>query len=273
MGSVRHLWRRNTGECVSFGHPATVFSSGKYIDDGDLLTMKMKTMALVATACCLVSQGWADETVTNTATDPAIQGNVRIDTTIAAPNPTENATPVSVTAPAPKRPEEMLNATTEEDTSAKKLSKDHKAIKITLKNTLSAHIEVLQAEVINGVDEQVIANMTQEKKATGRRMGSALLRVGQTGLSFVPYAGVGMGGLYALSAANHVVGGAAQVMDASAANGGAATTGQYVKRLNNVYISPNESYTFKAIIPKKDKAFFRVVFKDLTTNQIFNYQL
>lgn len=172
-----------------------------------------------------------------------------------------------------KAPQELLTMTSTEDPQGAKLSKQHKVVVITLKNTTAGHLEVLQAEVLNGVDEQVIAANKANQSNNAKKAGSAFLRLGQAGMSFIPYAGVGVGGLYALSAANHVAGTAANVMDASGHNGSGASSGQYNKRLNNVFISPNESYSFKAIVPKKENAFFKVVFRDLTTNQILNYQI
>jgi hypothetical protein len=172
-----------------------------------------------------------------------------------------------------KAPQELLSMSSAEDPQGAKLSKQHKVIVITLKNTTAAHLEVLQAEVLNGVDEQVITANKANQSSNAKKAGSAFLRLGQAGMSFIPYAGVGVGGLYALSAANHVAGTAANVMDASGHGGAGASSGQYNKRLNNVFISPNESYQFKVIIPKKETPFFKVVFRDLTTNQILNYQI
>jgi hypothetical protein len=172
-----------------------------------------------------------------------------------------------------KVPQELLTMTSAEDPQGAKLSKQHKVVVITLKNTTAGHLEVLQAEVLNGVDEQVIAANKANQSNNARKAGSAFLRLGQAGMSFIPYAGVGMGGLYALNAANAASNVAQSALGSGGNSGAATTSGQYNKRLNNVFISPNESYQFKVIIPKKENAFFKVVFRDLTTNQILNYQI
>lgn len=144
----------------------------------------------------------------------------------------------------------------------------YKAVQYTLTNKHKGYIEVLQGEVLNAVEENVAAVQAVKSSNTKKRVGGALLRGVAGGMSFIPV--VGIGSAYASSAAHQVAGAAANAADASAHNNMAATTGRYNKKISGVLISPNETYSFTALVPKKETPQVKVVFKDVKTNEIYD---
>jgi hypothetical protein len=144
----------------------------------------------------------------------------------------------------------------------------YKAVQYTLTNRHKGYIEVLQGEVLNAVEESVAAVQAVKSSNSKKRVGGALLRGVAGGMSFIPV--VGIGTAYASSAAHQVAGAAAHAADVSANNSMAATTGRYNKRISGVLISPNETYSFTALVPKNESPKVKVVFKDVKTNEIYD---
>lgn len=209
----------------------------------------------------------ADDVVTPEALAPE---QVTVPTTPDAVTP--EATPSQVTGQVEKQvvaPAAKLTLSRQETKEDSGVGRGFQVYAYTLKNTYSNHLEVLQGEVANSVDEQAVLAQSANSSAAKKRAGSFALRGLATGLSFVPYMGVA--GAYAGLATSHVAGSAANIMDASQ-HGANAATGRFARRLTNVIISPGNTYTFQTLVKKKDTPYLKLVVKDLKTGEIFDIQ-
>jgi hypothetical protein len=143
---------------------------------------------------------------------------------------------------------------------------------ITINNKQPKHVELLQLEVTNGVDEQTYVQLQQQKSQTSRRLAGGMLR-GLTGVasSFIPYAGVGSVAAYqAIGAGTNVLYNTANVIENT--GGSADYSGHVVQRANNIMISPNQQFQCLAVTPNKQQPVVKIVFKDLESNQIYDLQ-
>ncbi len=145
----------------------------------------------------------------------------------------------------------------------------YQAVTITLQNKQAAHVELLQGEVSNALDETLLAQEKAQSKARGMKMAGFALR----GASVVP--GLGMMGVgsystaLALAHTQNALSHASYIVD-NTPTGGQAISGKYVQRFSNIIIPPNQTFTFKALVPKDTSPAVKLIFKDLKTNQIFD---
>lgn len=192
---------------------------------------------------------------------PAVQP-VQGEVHTTAPAPTAVATPIQVTAA------DYVEIQLKPQTAKYKMQQ----FALTLHNKQAAHIDVMQLEVLNGMDEQSYLQIQQTQSQAKRRMAGGLLR-GVTGLatSFVPYAGMGSYAAYqALGAGNQAMNVAANMVENSA--GAANVAGRIIQRANNILVSPNQDFQCLVAVPENQAPVVKVIFKDLQTNQIFELQ-
>ncbi len=172
---------------------------------------------------------------------------------------------ISVTSPAPLTARDVLNITSQQITGRS----HYQGIQYTLKNTQPNHIQILHAEVINGVDEMVVAQQEAQQSAKKRRIAGGLLR----GLSSVPFMGgvaySSVGAYQAAAIGSHVASTAANVVE-STADTSASIQGRFVRQFDSVFLSPQQAWSFTTLVPKGEAPHLKLVFKDLQTNQIFD---
>lgn len=234
--------------------------------------MKFPAIALSLLVSMTVLPAFADETAAPQPSTDTVQTAPATPGTEAG-QPTQNNTEDSMVGRVEKvapTAKDLLSATQVSAELKGSLSKKYHAFTYTLKNTHQAHIEILQGEVVNGVDETVVAAQELQERNQKNKIGGALLRGVAGGLSFIPYAGVA--GVYAGMAANHATSAAANVMDAAGNNSVVATQGRFIRKFNTVVISPNQTYSFTTLVPKSEKPQFKLVFKDLKSNEIYDIQ-
>ncbi len=145
-------------------------------------------------------------------------------------------------------------------------------VSVRLDNKQAKHLEVLQVEVLNGLNEQTYYQIQQQKSQAKRKAAGGLLR-GVTGVAtnFIPYAGIGSVVAYqAVSAGTNAAYTAANVLENS--GGSVDYANRVIQRANNIVLSPNQPLQFLAVVPEKEQPVVRVVFKDLQTNQIYELQ-
>lgn len=148
-------------------------------------------------------------------------------------------------------------------------SRKYRAVSITLKNKHAKHVEIVQAEIANALDEALIAQEEQQSKQRKKAFAGALMR-GAT--SFIPYAGYlgassAYAAAYALSGTSQALNYASYAIE-NAPGGGLQISNQFVKKVTNVVVSPNQTFTFKVLIPAGNDPQMKVIFKDLETNRI-----
>lgn len=148
---------------------------------------------------------------------------------------------------------------------------DFQEFTLVLNNKQPHHVEILQLEVMNGIDEQSYAMMQQEKSRAKKRLAGGLLRgVTSVATSFVPYAGLGSVAAYqAVGIGSQAAYAAANVVE-NTGGGGVNYSGRVVQRAGNIFIAPSQPFQCLALVPENQKPMIKIIFKDLQTNQIFD---
>jgi len=149
------------------------------------------------------------------------------------------------------------------------LKKKCHSVAITLTNKTTEYLEVLQVDVLNGLDANSVAAEEAQASQRRRSIGSGLMRMAA---SAIPYAGYGsMAAYQAVHIGSNVAYQGANMM----ANSGDNTPGVVVgfqQRLNNVLVNPQDSIKFQTLVAKGTPAQLRVTFKNIKTNEIYSYQ-
>ena len=166
------------------------------------------------------------------------------------------------------RADEYFEVSQDKGDLGKHSKKKYQAVTYTLKNTQPYHVELVQAEVPNSLDE---AQVAQKKKKSGG-LGLKMAGIGLGAASgFIPLGGGGIGAYRAASALGHASHAASSMARATSnGSGGLEITGQYVQRVNNVVLSPNQTFTFTTLLPKNADPLLKMVFKNLETNRIYD---
>lgn len=152
--------------------------------------------------------------------------------------------------------------------------KKYDAYQIVLNNNSPHHIELLQAQVTNGLDEQFLATEKAQEKKKKKRGFGAMMKAASIGAGvaghFVPYGGAGSWAAHtAINQSSYVANSAGNAALYSAnADGNVVVTGQYVKQVNNVVVTPGNKMSFQVVVPKGSTPSLAFIVKDLTTNQI-----
>jgi len=218
-------------------------------------------------------------------TAPAQPVTSAVVTTPAAPAATEAApqensaivgqitavAPAETTAQAAMSATDYLKISNQEADLGNHSKKKYRAVSITLKNSQGVHLEVLQGEVVNGLDETVIAQQELQSREKKKSAAGFLMRTVAAapgiGLSFAGVGGMGYQGVAALARTSQALNAASSVVSNVPA-GTAEISGQFVKKLNNVIISPNQTFTFKTLLPAGSDPQLKLIFKNLQTNQV-----
>ncbi len=200
------------------------------------------------------------------ATEAAPQGNSAIVGQVTATAPAE-----TTAAQAALSATDYLKINNQEADLGNHSKKKYHAVSITLKNNQGVHLEVLQGEVVNGLDETVIAQQEQQSREKKKSAAGFLMRTVAAapgiGLSFAGVGGMGYQGVAALARTSQALNAASSVVSNVPA-GTAEISGQFVKKLNNVIISPNQTFTFKTLLPAGSDPQLKLIFKNLQTNQV-----
>lgn len=140
-----------------------------------------------------------------------------------------------------------------------------RAIAITLKNVQGVPIRVLDGQVINGMDEVSLI----EAKPPAQELKQQAMNFLSRGSGVVSGFGILGASSYGTSAG--------MVPPPSMGNGSNDTqtakevvTGHFINQIRDVNINPDQSYTFKALIPVGTAPKFKLVFKNLSTNQVYH---
>lgn len=200
-----------------------------------------------------------------TTTPAAPQANAAIVGQVTATAPAEAAATVAASA------KDFLQVNNQETELGSHSKKKYHAVSITLKNTQNVHLEVLQGEVVNGLDETIVAQQELQSREKKKSAAGFLMRTVAAapgiGLSFAGVGGMGYQGVAALARTSQALNAATSVVSNVPA-GNAEISGQFVKKLNNVIISPNQSFTFKTLLPVGSDPQVKLIFKNLQTNQV-----
>lgn len=148
----------------------------------------------------------------------------------------------------------------------------YQGVELTLTNSQPFHVQIIHAEVLNGVDESIVAQEEAQRSQSKRRLVGGLLR-GASSVPFMGGFGRGLGSVGAYQAAaigSHVAHTTAGVIENSP--GGAQYEGRYVRQVSSVIINPQQSWNFSTLVPKGQTPQLKMVFKNLETNQIFDLQ-
>jgi hypothetical protein len=221
----------------------------------------------------LSQTSFADEQIQQQPTEPAAVTTTTQVTPEHVPNnsnqeyyaPSYNM--MSVATPAALSAKDFITTTQE----ILETRGQYQVVQLTLKNSQSNHLEVIHGEVLNGVDEAIVAQEQLQKSNTRKKVAGGLLR----GLSSVPFVGrfgyASAGAYHAAAVGSQVAHTAAGAIESSQ-GGEANITGAYVKQFSAVMVMPNSTHTFKTLIPKGQTPQVKLVFKNLESNQIFDFQ-
>jgi hypothetical protein len=164
---------------------------------------------------------------------------------------------------------DILDVSRQDTDTAGHSQKKYRAVSITLKNKQSDHhIEIVQAEISNALDETTIAQQEQQASQRKKAFASGLMRVASAATSFVPYAGYASYAGYAALAGTTSALNQASYAVQSMPDGGLQISNQFVKKVNNVVVSPNQTFTFKVMVPAGTDPQMKVIFKDLESGRI-----
>jgi hypothetical protein len=201
---------------------------------------------------------------------PLLQTEVQVQQSpvVAQPAP-QMAQPIAVQIP----PKEYWILSTQKGELRDYSKRKFAAHTITITNTQPYHIEILNAQVTNVLNEQQL--VAEKSKSKSRGLGFARFASAALGsAAYIPGVGglatMGTGGIRALQAANAASSITHQISQMD--NGNVAITGTYVQRFNDVVLGPNQAFTFEVVTPKKAEPDLRMVFKNLETNQILDIQ-
>jgi len=145
-------------------------------------------------------------------------------------------------------------------------SKVH-AVSISLKNTLPVPLEIMQGQVVNGLDELQVSS----EKAPVQELKHQAMNFLMRGSGMVSGFGVISANNYGASTAMSPV--PAMNFANSTANSPktGAVTGQFVNEIINVTVNPSESYTFKALVPNGTNPEMKMTLKNLKTGQVVRF--
>ncbi|MFN8615223.1 MAG: hypothetical protein U0003_04860 [Vampirovibrionales bacterium] len=146
------------------------------------------------------------------------------------------------------------------------------AYSITLTNTQPYHVQILQGEVSNALNEQqlVAAKSNKGGFSGGRVLGNLALGAASTGMHFAGIGAGSMGAFRAAAAGQHAISFASSAINQTP-QGNLQITGKYVQRFNEVVLGQHQSFTFETVLPKDQAPTLRLVFKNLETNQILDF--
>lgn len=198
------------------------------------------------------------------AAQPAVATTPQVQT--AQPTSIQGTVMMTSAQPAALMAKEILQVSTQPVTGKGK----YQGVQYSLKNTQGNHLQLLQAEVVNGIDEAIVAQEELQKSNTRRRVAGGLLR----GLSSVPFVGgfgyASVGAYQAAAIGSQVAYTAANTLDAAASSNVASVEGRFVRTVPNVVINPQEVFRFQTLVAPGVTPQIKLVFKNLETNQIFD---
>jgi hypothetical protein len=146
------------------------------------------------------------------------------------------------------------------------------AFTVTLTNTQPYHVQILQGEVANALNEQQLVAEKSNKSGSGggRILGNLALGAASTGLHFAGLGAGSMGAFRALSLGQNAIAATSTAINHTP-QGNLQITGKYIQRFNEVVLGQNQSFSFDVVMPKNQTPNLRLVFKNLETNQILDF--
>lgn len=147
------------------------------------------------------------------------------------------------------------------------------AYTVTITNTQPFHVQVLQGEVANALNEQQLVAEKSNKGGGfngGRILGNVGLAAASTGLHFAGIGAGSMGAFRALSLGQNAIAATSTAINHTP-QGNLQITGKYIQRFNEVVLGQNQSFSFDVVMPKDQTPNLRLVFKNLETNQILDF--
>ena len=211
-----------------------------------------------------------------TTSSPQLEGQIQqSQSQPAAPAATQQTTITDNTNNIEALFSQILGVTKTPVTLQGDLGKNYNSVQITLKNNQPCHLSILQGEVLNAVDENLaVAQIYQEEynKAAKRQRGASIFGgLLSTAASFIPYAGgvAGYATSAAMGAASDVAG---MVGSAGGPEGYAGPSGQFIRQIHEVIISPGDVYQFSTLMPKGMTPQLKLIIKNLQSNEIVTMQ-
>jgi len=145
-----------------------------------------------------------------------------------------------------------------------------RALVVTIRNTQPVSLEVLQAEVVNGLDEEVtVADGKLHRENLGQEARNFLMR----GSNMVSGFGV-------IGSNNYGASSAMAPTPTMYANNQPKenddtpekpVTKQFLNQLRGINLNPNQTYSFKTLVPPGANPQFKLVFRNVKTNQILKF--
>jgi hypothetical protein len=239
-----------------------------------LLMMMSRTVLFQVLFALTALTAIASAEVTTMAT-PAVMA-IPLETSVSAPATlTTTTVTTNATATSPMVAPAVGSAYWAVATQPQKLKEysDRKfdAYTVTLTNIQPYHVQVLQGEVVNALNEQqLVAEKSKGGSGGGRILGNLALGAASTGMHFAGLGAGSMGAFRALSMGQNAIGAASTAINRTP-QGNFQITGKYIQRFNEVVLGQNQTFSFDGVLPKDQAPNLRLVFKNLETNQILDF--
>ena len=193
-----------------------------------------------------------------------------LTTTTSVITTTETASSVSVTPP-PTVGSAYWTVATQPQKLKEYSDRRFDAYTITITNTQPYHVQILQGEVANALNEQqLVAEKSKGGSGGGRILGNLALGAASTGLHFAGIGAGSMGAFRALSLGQNAIAATSTAINHTP-QGNLQITGKFIQRFNEVVLGQNQSFSFDVVMPKNQTPNLRLVFKNLETNQILDF--
>jgi hypothetical protein len=146
-----------------------------------------------------------------------------------------------------------------------------RAVAVTLKNTQPVPVEIMRGEVVNGLDEQQVS----ESKIRAQELKQQAMNFLMRGSGMVSGFGVVGANNYGASAAMSPVPAMNFAPNTQVATAEptveAAVGGRFISRLERVMVNPQQTYSFKTLIPIGTEPQLRLTFRNLKTGQVVEF--
>ena len=145
-----------------------------------------------------------------------------------------------------------------------------RALVVSVRNTQAIPLEIMQAEVVNGMDEEVtVADGKLNRENLGQEARNFLMR----GSNMVSGFGVIGANNYAASSAMAPT----PTMYANSQSAGEKetvekpVTKQFLNQFRGINLSPNQTYSFKTLVPSGANPQFKMAFRNIKTNRVLQF--
>lgn len=144
-----------------------------------------------------------------------------------------------------------------------------RAVAVALQNTRPVPLEIMQAEVINGLDEQQVS----EGKIRAQELKQQAMNFLMRGSGMVSGFGVIGANNYGASAAMSPVPAMnfANRTQAAAAPAETAVSSRFISQFEHVTVNPHQVYRFNTLVPVGTEPLLRMTFRDLKTGQVVTF--